>query len=180
MKNLILTTALCLTTATSFAADSLHVTYVNKTVEPYKSLVKKAVKILNSSLTKTGSEFTKDLAKARNLIAKKDIKKKYNAAIVITEEQYDGDVKMNLSQYEDFLESAKDICYNGNIKTAFAVANLLSDDIWIYDEYSLDDIVIKGNDIVFRVMDEFSFSDQDASEEDREDFITEYSASKCD
>lgn len=179
MKNLILGLTLTMVTATSFAGDTLNQTYINKTVEPYKSLVKKAISKLNSSLNKTGVSFSRDLEIARNLIAKKSIQKKYKAAIVITEDQYDGVVKMNLSQYEDFLESAKDICYNGSIKTALTVANLLSDNIWIYDEYSLDDIVIKGDSIVFRVMDEFSFSDQDASEEDREDFITEYSAGKC-
>ena len=178
MKKFIMGMTLVLATSTTFAGDTLNTTYINKTVEPYKSLVKKAIKKLNSSLSKTGTAFSKDLAEARDLIAKKNIKKKYRAAIVVTED-YDDAKPVNITQYEDFLEAAKDICYNGSIKTAYTVANLVSDNIWIYDEYSLDDIVISGNDIVFRVMDEFSFSDQDASEEDREDFITEYTASKC-
>lgn len=179
MKNLILEITLTMVTSTSFAADTLNQTYISKTVEPYKSLVGKAITKLKSSLNKSGVAFSNDLAIARKLIAKKNIQKKYKAAIVITEEQYNGDVKINISKYEDYLEAAKDICYNGNIKTALKVANLLRDNIWIYDEYSLDDIIIKGSDIVFRVMDEFSFFDQNASEEEREDFITEYTASKC-
>lgn len=178
MKKLILSMSVVLATSSVFATDTLQTTYIQKSVQPYKSLVKKAIKKLNSSLSKDGKAFAKDLAEARDLIAKKNIKKKYRAAIVVTED-YEDAKPVNLSQYEDFLETAKNICYNGNIKTALTVANLLSDNIWIYDEYSLDDIVIKGDSIVFRVMDEFSYSDQDASEEDREDFITEYYAPKC-
>jgi hypothetical protein len=36
-----------------------------------------------------------------------------------------------------------------------------------------------GKSIDLKVMDEFCLSDQDANEEDRNDFITTYSAEKC-
>lgn len=179
MKKIILSTALALTTTASFAGDTLKTTYINKTVEPSKTVVKKAAKSLYQALSKTGPSYAVAIENVRQMIEKQSVKKKYSAAIVMTQEQRSGNVKMNITEYEDFLESAEDICYNGNIKTAFEVANLLSDDIWIYDEYSLDDIVIEGNNIIFKVMDEFSYGDQDATEDQRDEFITDYVAGPC-
>ena len=63
----------------------------------------------------------------------------------------------------------------------FEVANKLKEkeSIWIFDEYSLDSIKINGKSIDFKVMDEFNFSDQYASQSDRYDFIATYCVEKC-
>lgn len=160
-------------------ADTLKVTYIDKTIEPSKSDVTKAINNLTASLSVTSdSLFKENLEAARSLIAKKEIKQKFNAAIVVASSDEDKK-EMNITQYENFLEEADSLCYNGKLKTAFEVANLIKDDLWIYDEYTLDSIVIEGDSIVFKVMDLFSFSDQDATEDQKDEFITNYIAPKC-
>jgi len=177
MKNLLLIASIGLASFNLFAND-LYTTKLKGNSEPTVKEVQKAINVLTAAnKTASVSGRTKLLAKARKLIAKKTGMVTYKAAIVIGTNY--GDI--NLADYEGYLEDNKSICYNGDINVALEVANTLSsmDSFWIYDEYSLDSIEISGSVIEFKVMDEFSYSDQDASEEDRDDFITTYSAAKC-
>jgi hypothetical protein len=179
MKNLLLLVCMasCLSTAW---ASNLTSTYINKMVDPDKQQLELSITKLQEAV-KT-HQVTKSetlIAQARVLLQKKSIQQKFNAAIVVTEESHDGDKDVNLIDYQDYLESAKSICYNGNIKTALTVANLLKDQIWIYDEFVLEDIVIDGKSIIFRVLDLFSFEDQDASLDEKEEFIQEIKADAC-
>jgi len=175
MKRLLIIACISLVSTNLFASD-LYTTKLKGDAGPNKAEISKAIKVLKAALkTASVNGEKKLLAKARKLIAVKDKMVTYKAAVVVT----NNSEKVNLVNYEDFLESADDLCYNGEIKTAYKVVQMIQDDIWIYDEYSLDSVEIEGNSIIFKVMDEFSYSDQDASEEDRDDFITTYIAGKC-
>lgn len=177
MRKQLFTLALMGFTATSFA-NTLKTTDLKGKAEPNKKNVFVAQKLLKAALkTKSDRAYKALLAKTRKLIAQKDETITYKAAIVAKK----NGKSVNLADYEDFLESADGLCYNGDIKTAAMIAEKLqaNESIWIYDEYSLDAIEIKGDEIQFKVMDEFSFSDQDAAEEDRDDYIQTYTAGKC-
>lgn len=177
MKNLLIIVCISLMSFNLLAND-LMTTKLKGKKGPNKAEIFKAIKILGVALkTSSPNGEKKFLEKARKLISEKSQMVSYKAAIVAEK----NGKKVNLADYEDFLESSDGLCYNGNIKLALEVANKLNDNesIWIYDEYTLDSIDISGNSIIFKVMDEFSYSDQDASEEDREDFMTTYVAPKC-
>lgn len=99
----------------------------------------------------------------------------FPAAIVV--EKYDK--KVNLQNFEDFFQDVDSVCYNGNVDDALVVANLIYDDIWIYDEYQLYSIAKVGDVIEFEVLDLFSFEDQDASEDEIDFYIQTYKAGPC-
>jgi hypothetical protein len=170
-----------MTTVMSSAwASNLTSTYINKMVDPDKQQLEITITKLQEAVkTHQPTKSETLIAQARVLLQKKSIQQKFNAAIVVTEESHDGDKDVNLIDYQDYLESAKSICYNGNIKTALTVANLLKDQIWIYDEFVLEDIIIDGKSIVFKVLDLFSFEDQGADESEKEDFLQDYIANAC-
>lgn len=99
----------------------------------------------------------------------------YPAAIVA--EKYGK--KSNLKDFETFFESADSICYNGAATDALVVANLIYDDIWIYDEYTLYNIGLVGDAINFDVLDLFSYEDQNASEDELYEYVLTYTARPC-
>jgi hypothetical protein len=175
-KVLILSTLLSFSSMTF--ANTLKTTDLKGNVEPSKKTVHLAKKTLVKALkTKSIKSYKALLGKSRKLLEQKTITKTFQAAIVVQK----NNKKVNLSDYEDYLETNDGLCYNGDIKIALEVAKKLNDieSIWYFDEYALDSIEINGNSIDFNIMDVFSYSDQDASEDDREDFITTYSATKC-
>jgi hypothetical protein len=159
-------------------ANTLNSTQLSSLEQPTKSKVEFTTKVLKNAIeTESKIDYKVLLDLARKALKPNKVMKTFKAAIVVSK----NGKKVNLADYEDFLESNDGLCYNGNIDLAFEVANKINDkeSIWIYDEYLLDSIEINGKSINFNVMDEFSFSDQDASEDDRDDFITTYTASKC-
>lgn len=159
-------------------ANTLNTTKLSSLEQPTKSKVEFTAEVLKKAIkTESKVDYKVLLDLARKALKPNSVLKTFKAAIIVSK----NGKKINLADYEDFLESNDGLCYNGNIELAFEVANKLNDkeSIWIYDEYLLDSIEIQGKSINFNVMDEFSFSDQGASEDDRADFITTYTASKC-
>ena len=71
------------------------------------------------------------------------------------------------------------MCYNGRVEDALIVANYFYDNLWISDEEEMHEIINENGIIVFRVLDVFTFADVDASEDEIEDFITEYLVTPC-
>lgn len=182
LKSFILPLISIVSINTAIAQSTLTTTYISKFGNPSKATIVKAQARLAKALVSTSeTKIAKELDAARKLLAKKTINVKYDAAIVVSDGEMTDPELVNLSEYESFLESVDTLCFNGKIETALKVANLLSNDIWIYDEYELDSISMgdDGSSINFNVIDLFSYDDQNASEEDRADFIETYSASSC-
>ena len=99
----------------------------------------------------------------------------YNAAIVIEK----NNKLYNIINFQDFFQDQSELCYNGDFDLAYLIALELEDDIWIYDEYELYSIKQKDKRIEFKVFDLFSFNDQNASESEKESYMTKYIATKC-
>jgi hypothetical protein len=120
-------------------ANTLNSTQLSSLEQPTKSKVEFTTKVLKNAIeTESKIDYKVLLDLARKALKPNKVMKTFKAAIVVSK----NGKKVNLADYEDFLESNDGLCYNGNIDLAFEVANKINDkeSIWIYDEYLLDSI----------------------------------------
>jgi hypothetical protein len=100
---------------------------------------------------------------------------KYNAAIVIEHNNQ----RQNLADFKDFFQDQSSICFNGDIELAYLIALEIEQNIWIYDEYTIDSIELNQNKITFNVLDLFTYDNYGSNPERKHEFIESYIAGKC-
>lgn len=90
----------------------------------------------------------------------------------------DGELE-NVLDDGQFLDDTK-LCYKSTVTNALNIANTYADELfWVGDEYSVENISKQGEYIVVEVLDIFSFEDNSATPEEREDYTYYYKIGKC-
>lgn len=104
--------------------------------------------------------------------------KTYDAAIVVY--NYYGSA-VNLQDVDSgiFLRTSTPLCYNGDVNTAYKVLSLQMSKLWISDEEEFESDGVYQETIYIGIFDEFTYTDQDASEDERDDFITYVEIPNC-
>ena len=91
---------------------------------------------------------------------------------------YDGELE-NVLNNGQFLYDTK-LCYKSTIENALNIARTYTSDVfWVGDELKVDSIEKKGEIIIVGVFDQFSYDDQRAKPEERDDYIEYYKIGKC-